>query len=429
MSLRPRAGLVAVVVALGLLGGALAPQVAAALSFSARSSVTPSGSQFVGDSVGTTFALSVENSGTVQTIGAVRITRPTSFWSIVDCPSAPATWSTAMAPDSCTYLSPAGSAGNIAKKHAATFTFVATTAPAIANRTGSWNVTVSTADNFSNPSLTKQSGATGRGLATTAYSFEITDAVVAGSAAGIGDPCPAPNRQGPAGATGEIIIVCGTNHTNVAQKPKKAYSSLSGSFIAGHGAFSGGNVAAGATNVVLGNWSNVSLGGGLGSGHSLQARIGAYAGRLSPQTTLTGYNLSEVAPVASDDDYFTVDEDNLLIGSTVLYNDTDANGDSLNAVLDTGPSHDSSFTLSADGTFSYMPAANYNGTDTFTYHANDGTLDSNTATVTITVNPVDDAPVAVDDSGADVHDQRGLHADRCCAGLPGQRHGRQKAIL
>src|SRR6185436_18967808 len=39
--------------------------------------------------------------------------------------------------------------------------------------------------------------------------------------------------------------------------------------------------------------------------------------------------------------------------------------------------------------------ANYNGSDSFTYHANDGTGNSNIATVTITVSPVNDAPIAV----------------------------------
>jgi VCBS repeat-containing protein len=44
-----------------------------------------------------------------------------------------------------------------------------------------------------------------------------------------------------------------------------------------------------------------------------------------------------------------------------------------------------------------MPAANFNGTDSFTYKANDGQLDSNVATVTININPVNDAPVAAND--------------------------------
>ena len=44
----------------------------------------------------------------------------------------------------------------------------------------------------------------------------------------------------------------------------------------------------------------------------------------------------------------------------------------------------------------YTPDANWNGTDTFTYKGNDGTADSNTATITISVNPVNDKPTAVD---------------------------------
>src|SRR5262249_22013356 len=40
----------------------------------------------------------------------------------------------------------------------------------------------------------------------------------------------------------------------------------------------------------------------------------------------------------------------------------------------------------------YTPAANYNGPDSFTFKANDGTVDSNVATVTITVDAVNDAP-------------------------------------
>ncbi len=50
------------------------------------------------------------------------------------------------------------------------------------------------------------------------------------------------------------------------------------------------------------------------------------------------------------------------------------------------------------GSVTYTPAANYNGPDCFTYKANDGSLDSNVATVSITVTAVNDAPVANDDS-------------------------------
>jgi VCBS repeat-containing protein len=104
------------------------------------------------------------------------------------------------------------------------------------------------------------------------------------------------------------------------------------------------------------------------------------------------------APVAGDDAY-TVAEDNTLTVATpgVLDNDTDADGHPLTANLVTGPAH-GSLTLNADGSFSYTPDSNFNGTDTFTYVANDGRDDSNVATVSITINPIADPPVAVDDA-------------------------------
>ena len=54
-------------------------------------------------------------------------------------------------------------------------------------------------------------------------------------------------------------------------------------------------------------------------------------------------------------------------------------------------------TLNADGSFTYTPTANYNGADSFTYRANDGISDSAATTVSLTINAVNDAPVAGDD--------------------------------
>ncbi len=102
------------------------------------------------------------------------------------------------------------------------------------------------------------------------------------------------------------------------------------------------------------------------------------------------------APVAVADNYDATEDTTLSIlpGAGVLINDIDADGPGLSANLDTDVSH-GTLTLNADGSFLYFPATNYSGTDSFTYHANDGTFDSNIATVTITVNGVDDAPVLV----------------------------------
>ncbi len=83
--------------------------------------------------------------------------------------------------------------------------------------------------------------------------------------------------------------------------------------------------------------------------------------------------------------------------SGVLANDTDVEGGALSAVLVSGPAH-GTLSLAANGGFTYTPEANYSGPDSFTYKANDGTLDSNVATVSLTVIPVNDAPVGTVDA-------------------------------
>ncbi|MEZ4868830.1 MAG: Ig-like domain-containing protein [Caldilineaceae bacterium] len=104
------------------------------------------------------------------------------------------------------------------------------------------------------------------------------------------------------------------------------------------------------------------------------------------------------APVAVDDSYTTDEDVTLEVPFPgVLSNDTDVEGDHLNAWIVSGPAH-GSLVLAGNGYFSYTPDANFNGSDSFTYQINDGMAGSNVATVNITVNAVNDAPVAVDDS-------------------------------
>ncbi len=122
---------------------------------------------------------------------------------------------------------------------------------------------------------------------------------------------------------------------------------------------------------------------------------------VSPSQTFTiTVDAVNDAPVAVDDDYAT-DEDTLLSVDApgVLGNDTDIDGGPLTAVLVAGPSN-GFLTLNADGSFDYTPNLNFNGTDSFTYRAFDGSANSNVATVDITVNAVNDAPVCVADSGS-----------------------------
>ena len=75
----------------------------------------------------------------------------------------------------------------------------------------------------------------------------------------------------------------------------------------------------------------------------------------------------------------------------------DIDGDPLTAVLVTGSVH-GSLSLNSDGSFTYTPSGNYNGSDSFVYKVNDGTADSNLATVTLTITAVNDAPLATAES-------------------------------
>src|SRR6185436_9179523 len=82
------------------------------------------------------------------------------------------------------------------------------------------------------------------------------------------------------------------------------------------------------------------------------------------------------------------------VGITLQATDPDA--DTLTYAIVTGPAHGSLSGSGANRT--YTPNAGYFGPDSFTFKANDGSLDSNTATVSITVKAVNHAPVASDGS-------------------------------
>jgi regulation of enolase protein 1 (concanavalin A-like superfamily) len=77
----------------------------------------------------------------------------------------------------------------------------------------------------------------------------------------------------------------------------------------------------------------------------------------------------------------------------ILLSASDQEGQTLSYVIVSGPSKG---TLSGTApNLTYTPSADFSGTDSFTYKANDSIVDSNIATVSITINPVNDAPVAL----------------------------------
>uniref|UniRef100_UPI000AD5A5F8 tandem-95 repeat protein n=2 Tax=Comamonadaceae TaxID=80864 RepID=UPI000AD5A5F8 len=118
--------------------------------------------------------------------------------------------------------------------------------------------------------------------------------------------------------------------------------------------------------------------------------VGANDGTVTTSipVTLNEQNLNE-APTAPDDTK-TTNEDTPVSGQIV---GSDVDGDTLTYVKSSDPSH-GTVTVNADGTYTYTPGANFNGTDSFTVTVSDGHGGTTTSTVNVTVNPVNDAPSA-----------------------------------
>jgi large repetitive protein len=112
-------------------------------------------------------------------------------------------------------------------------------------------------------------------------------------------------------------------------------------------------------------------------------------------------------PVAGDDAAETSEDSQLIISKAVLLsNDTDVDLDTL-AVLTFDATSEQSGTIvdNFDGTLTYTPLPDYFGPDTFGYTAGDGNGGSDTATVSLTVAPVNDEPVADNESVTGIEDQ------------------------
>ena len=126
-------------------------------------------------------------------------------------------------------------------------------------------------------------------------------------------------------------------------------------------------------------------------------------GNTADETFTLTVNASNDAPSATDDAYNVIEDGtlNLSAETGVLSNDSDVDGDDLTAILVDDVSN-GELTLNADGSFTYAPDGDFNGLDSFTYKANDGTADSDVATVTVDVS--NDAPSATDDAYSVIED-------------------------
>jgi VCBS repeat-containing protein len=107
------------------------------------------------------------------------------------------------------------------------------------------------------------------------------------------------------------------------------------------------------------------------------------------------------SPPTARNDRYNLDEDDVLSVAApgVLQNDQDPDGDPLTVTLEKGPEH-GTLALNSDGSFIYTPSPDFNGQDSFSYRANDGLHESAPANVRLNVAPVNDVPVANNDSAS-----------------------------
>jgi VCBS repeat-containing protein len=126
--------------------------------------------------------------------------------------------------------------------------------------------------------------------------------------------------------------------------------------------------------------------------HALEVRATDLAGNVG--TGSRSFAVDAPPPTVVDESGYATDEDtplNVAAAQGVLVNDTDPNEDPLESVKVSEAGH-GTVNLGADGSFVYTPDPNFNGTDSFTYRATDGAKQSDAATATIAVGPVNDAP-------------------------------------
>ena len=147
-----------------------------------------------------------------------------------------------------------------------------------------------------------------------------------------------------------------------------------------------------ATGIISGTIDRDASQGGVGGVYTVTLTADdGNGGTVSQDFTWT---VTNPAPTAVNDNAVT-DEDT-PVNIDVLTNDTDPDGDAL--IVTTASATNGTVVIEANGTLTYTPNANFNGSDTITYQISDGNGGTSTAAVTVTVAPINDPPVANDDA-------------------------------
>ena len=107
-------------------------------------------------------------------------------------------------------------------------------------------------------------------------------------------------------------------------------------------------------------------------------------------------------PPIANPDSLTVNEDTTNNAVNVLANDTDADGDTLSVTQ--ASAGNGTVSILGNSTVRYTPTPNYSGSDTINYTISDGNGGTASSTVSVTVNPLPDAPVANNDAATVAED-------------------------
>ncbi len=151
----------------------------------------------------------------------------------------------------------------------------------------------------------------------------------------------------------------------------------------------GGTISA--AGVISGPLDNSASQGGPNNDGVYTVVVTASDGNGGSITSTFTWTVANPAPVAANDVATTPEDTPTTI--TVLANDNDVDGDALTVTSASAPN--GTVVINPDGTITYTPDTNFNGTDIITYQISDGEGGTSTATITVTVGPVNDAPATL----------------------------------
>jgi hypothetical protein len=365
---------------------ALVPATAVAAPYAATASITPT---TVAQGAPTTFTVTVNNTDTTTTIGAVEIRRPDAKWVINACLTRPTGWSVMTASDTmCRFKSANGTADDIPPGGSAQFTVSATPMASASAYSGTFKVTVSNMNTFAKPARLVVAGGSLTVATTTVTNHAPTDIQLSNSS--IGENQPTGTDVGTLTTTDPDV---GDTHTYTLES-----AGCSGGPYSDNGSFQIGGVSSDRLQsaAVFDTETKAS--------YTVCIRS-TDGGALSfdKEFTIQITNVNE-APTGGTDSAQTVPNVELFYdvthagvpgtdkttvsGNGVLDNDADPDGDTLSvtglvgcvdgtAPFDCATTNGGAITMDAAGHFSFRPVVGATAADSFQYVLSDGSLTSN----------------------------------------------------